>query len=147
MVILLLTAPVFADYKMDIELKGECPPDDTVEITCTDIGSGTVYVSQTISLNQQYTFMIPESASTVVCIVECNGKEVYRKRFEYPGTVWKAVPDYPHDIVRAGDEPPGAFIGTSDSVIIRNADDCGNGNQDPGEGCDTKGNAEQSTKK
>ena len=41
LIVLLLSVPVFADYKMDIELKGECPPDNTVEISCTDIGSQT----------------------------------------------------------------------------------------------------------
>ena len=136
----LLIAPVFADYQMEVEYQGECPPDNTVELRCTDIGSGTVYISQTINLNQQYTFMIPQSTGTVVCIVECNGEEVYRKRYEYPGTKWKAVQGYPHDITRAGDQPPGAFIGTSDSVIIRSSKDCGNGEEDPGESCDTGGN-------
>lgn len=132
---IMLASVSYAAHTITQTFSGECPPDDQFEVRCWDL-RGVVYVSTTVGSGETHSYNIPNSVETLVCIVECNGEEVYRKRYEFPGTRWKAVPGYPYDIARNGGLPAGTDINDTINVGVRSCDDCGNGKIDSGENCD-----------
>jgi hypothetical protein len=140
-ILLLLLVPAVSagTYQFTFTFNGECPPDGQVEVTAFDL-TGRVAVSTSMQVGETRTFTIDDGFENLVWIVRCNGKEVYRKRYDLPGARWKAVPGYPHDIARADGDPKGTPFSSNTTAILTNPGDCGNGELDPGEGCDTLGN-------
>jgi hypothetical protein len=140
-ILLLLLVPAVSagTYQFTFTFNGECPPDGQVEVTAFDL-TGRVAVSTSMQVGETRTFTIDSGFENLVWVVRCNGKEVYRKRYDLPGARWKAVPGYPYDIARMDDLPNGTPLSANTTAIIKNPADCGNGEIDPGEGCDTLGN-------
>jgi hypothetical protein len=139
-ILLIVLAPTVQAGTNDFTFtfNGECPPDGQVEVKAFDL-TGQVAVSTSMQVGETRTFSIDDSFENLVWIVTCNGKEVYRKRYDLPGARWKGVAGYPHDIVRADGDPKGTPFSSNTTTIIKNPADCGNGELDPGEGCDTLG--------
>jgi hypothetical protein len=136
---LMMISVVHAGHSITMHYSGECPPRNEVSVRCWDL-TGVVHISTTMPICQTQTFSVPNGIGTMVCIIECNGEEVYRKRYEFPGTPWKAPDSYPYDIVRAGDQPADEDINDTIDEPVRDPSKCGNGDIDNAEACDTNGN-------
>jgi hypothetical protein len=137
--LLVVPAASAATFPFSFEFNGDCPPDQQVTLQCFDL-TGVLYISSSMQIGEKKTFNVDSSVQNLICVVICKGKTVYKKRFDMPGTPWRAPADYPWDIARLDDLPAGTPVSSSTSVVIRNPDNCGNGEDDPGEGCDTGGN-------
>ena len=137
--LLVVPAASAASFPFSFEFNGDCPPDQQVTLQCFDL-TGVLHISSSMQIGEKKTFNVDSSVQNLICVVICKGKTVYKKRFDMPGTPWRAPADYPWDIARLDDLPAGTPVSSSTSVVIRNPDNCGNGEDDPGEGCDTGGN-------
>lgn len=133
---LFMVSIAHAGHTLDFHFTGTCPPNGEGIFQCIDIGTGEVVVSAPVKVGYYYRFDIPEGHGSVFCNVRCNGKEVYKKRYEFPGTGIKAVPDYPYPIYRGGDLPKGTLIKDDVNATLRDPSKCGNGEVDAGEACD-----------
>ncbi len=135
----LLVLPISnASHSITMHFGGECPPDNEVFVYCFDL-TGVVHIASTMPICTSETYTVPNDVGTLICLIECNGEEAYRKRYEFPGTPWKAPPGYPYDIARFGDLPEDEDISDEIDETITSPDKCGNGDIEGSENCDTNG--------
>lgn len=137
--LLLITAAGAVTNTFTFHFNGQCPPDNKVTLKCFDL-TGELAISSSIQICEHRTFQVDSRFKNLICVVICNGTVVYKKRFDLPGATWRAVQGYPWDISRLNDTPNNTPITAITDVVIRSAGDCGNGQIDPGERCDTGGN-------